>query len=257
MQSTYIEPLISTMQKIENEFKNEEYVVHRMELPSELSSEALTKHFESLGYDVVKKCFELEIIHPQREANARFRYFEQDFMAKLYDVIRVPEQKNTATALIRILRERGYTVNIFQASCYHRAHCDTSSIKCQSLHLPLPNHEGTFCSHRCNSKCRSGPYMKITIVSSMKPVDLMFHLIQKRIRENSKDTAHAIHSVKAPKDMNQREELVKMLEASYKTKIWTSTIFCDYDIREDHVCDNECVASTWLEISDKSVISSL
>lgn len=254
----------SLILSIEDKFKNNQsYVIHRMKVHDKCLVDGLTKHFESSGYDVVtnrcsdKKAHEMEIIHPQREALSRVFYFEQKFLVKMYLIIPVPEQKRVAKAFIDKLKTQqsgGYQVDVFLAECYHRAHCDTSSIKCRTLDSNyVISH--TYCTHMCDRDCKSGQFMKITHLDQSKdPVDRMFAFIQRKFEGKDKSM---VYYAEAPADNDILNRLIKMLkDRSYSVSLNDSLCVCKDEDFDSYYGYHHLTKHVWMRIT-KSMKSSL
>lgn len=105
---------------------------------------------------------EFKITQPEAEADALISYIEAmwEQTKKPYYIISFPKGKNLGKTVIRKLKEKGYHANSFIASCYHKAHCDTTDVKCKAFNPSNPD-DGTYCNHRCNDKCKEGAFIKI------------------------------------------------------------------------------------------------
>lgn len=189
----------------------------------------------------------VRIRHPAREADASFWYITMDFMNDLYYITRYSIKNESDQryyeALISRLRTRGYVMNIFDAPCWHRAHCDNLPIKCAPKYVSDINLSvvGSHCSHQCDANCESGLFIKITHLDPMEAASLLFESIQKlkdlmlgySIKEDFD------HEIREPLDPKVRHCLIKMLEdASYIVEMFTKR--CIHLDDENHLCNIEC-----------------
>lgn len=107
---------------------------------------------------------QLNITHPEREANHIITQIESDIIEKKFQIMHFSKDI-MCRLLVKKLREKGYDVNIFYAQCYHRALCDSSSIKCAAKKIhDTDDLTCTYCSHRCCTKCEKGVFMKISLL---------------------------------------------------------------------------------------------
>lgn len=107
------------------------------------------------------------------------RSIERNLMKKSYHILHVSKESKhyCPKTLVRELQGKGYMVDVFLALCYHKANCDTSSIKCQAYVDYTENGlNGTYCSHRCTESCQRGQFMKITDPNKQpEKIDLVLH----------------------------------------------------------------------------------
>lgn len=87
--------------------------------------------FEYLAeHQCIDDCkIQLSITHPEREADATLRYIELNIVEKKSQIMHFSKDI-MYRLLVKKMKEKGYRVNIFYAQCYHRALCDSSSVKC-------------------------------------------------------------------------------------------------------------------------------